>query len=173
MAQTTLSKPSWSQQLYAAFDMFEMDDKQGCISILQAVLSEPSVPRYWRIQALVALATAVDDWYDAEEYQQEAEILYRSTRNLFPRGCDTDMDTLLARNRILLDHLALELDDTMPDVIRALREQEEGEEQETDGEEPNTSGDDDDDDDKDSEDDGPDDGRDADSAHDEEDEAGP
>jgi hypothetical protein len=66
MAQTTLSKPSWSQQLYAAFDMFEMDDKQGCISILQAILSEPSVPRYWRIQALVALATAVDDWYDAE-----------------------------------------------------------------------------------------------------------
>ncbi|KAG9728816.1 hypothetical protein KCU73_g12278, partial [Aureobasidium melanogenum] len=95
MAQTTLSNPSWSQQLYAAFDMFEMDDKQGCISILQAILSEPSVPRYWRIQALVALATAVDDWYDAEEYQQEAEILYRSTRILFPRGCDTDMDTLL------------------------------------------------------------------------------
>ncbi|KAI4759147.1 hypothetical protein E4T52_08609 [Aureobasidium sp. EXF-3400] len=171
MAQTTLSKPSWSQQLYAAFDMFEMDDKQGCISILQAILSEPSVPRYWRIQALVALATAVDDWYDAEE----AEILYRSTRILFPRGCDTDMDTLLARNRILLDHLALELDDTMPDVIRALREQEEGEEQETDGEEPDTTGDDEDDDedDDDSEDDGPDDGRDADSGHDEEDEAGP
>lgn len=66
MAQTTLAKPSWSQQLYAAFDMFEMDDKQGCISILQTIVSEPGVPRYWRIQALVALATAVDDWSDAE-----------------------------------------------------------------------------------------------------------
>ncbi|KAG9847726.1 hypothetical protein KCU98_g5813, partial [Aureobasidium melanogenum] len=169
MAQNTLSKPSWSQKLLAAFDMFEMDDKQGCISILQAILSEPSVPHYWRIQALVALATAVDDWHDAEEYQLEAEILYRSTRILFPRGCDNDMDTLLARNRVLLDHLALELDYTMLDVIRALREQEEAEgEQETDGEDLETSDDDDD-----SEDDGPDDGHDADGGHDEDDEADP
>ncbi|KEQ65713.1 uncharacterized protein M437DRAFT_23824, partial [Aureobasidium melanogenum CBS 110374] len=137
----------WTQRLYAAFDMFEMDDKQGCITILQAIVSEPGVPRYWRIQALVALATAVDDWYDAEEFQQEAEVLYRSMRILFPRGCDTDMDTLLARSRVLLDHLALELDDAMPDSIRALREQEEGEEEhEMDGEELDTDDDDDDDD---------------------------
>lgn len=66
MAQTSLAKPTWTQQLYAAFDMFEMDDKQGCITILQAIVSEPGVPRYRRIQALVAIATAVDDWYDAE-----------------------------------------------------------------------------------------------------------
>lgn len=79
------------------------------------------------------------------------------------------MDTLLARNRVLLDHLALELDDTMLDVIRALREQEEAEgEQETDGEDLKTSDDDDD-----SEDDGPDDGHDADGGHDEDDEADP
>ncbi|KAH0369327.1 hypothetical protein KCU65_g3467, partial [Aureobasidium melanogenum] len=153
--------------------MFEMDEKQGCIAILQVIVKEPGVPRYWRIQALVALATAVDDWYDAEEYQQDAEILYRSTRILFPRGCDTEMDTLLARNRVLLDHLALELDDTMPDGIRALREREEGEEeQETDGEEPGTSDDDDDEDDDDSEDDSPDDGR-TDGGQVEEDGAGP
>lgn len=85
------------------------------------------------------------------------------------------MDTLLARNRVLLDHLALELENTMPDGIRALREQEEGEdEQGSDGKEPGTSADDDDDedDDDDSEDEGPDDG-DADGGRDEEDEASP
>lgn len=57
------------------------------------------------------------------------------------------MDSLLATDRVLLDHLALELDYTMPDGIRALREQAEAEdEQETDGEGQDTSDEDDDDD---------------------------
>lgn len=41
-------------------------DKQNCIPILQAILSDASVPPYWRVQALVALASAVTDWYEAE-----------------------------------------------------------------------------------------------------------
>lgn len=91
-------------------------------------------------------------------------------RILFPRGCDTDMDTLLANSRVLLDHLAIELDDNMPDGIRALREQEEGEEeQETDSEEPDI----DDDDDDDSELESPGETHVADGVHGEEDEASP
>ncbi|KAK6001195.1 hypothetical protein QM012_003278 [Aureobasidium pullulans] len=172
MAPTALPSTSWSQQFYAAFYMLE-NDKPGCIPLLQAILSESSVPRHWRIQALIALASAVEDWYEAEGYQQEAEILWRSTRIMFPKGCDDEMDGLLARSRVLLDHLAHELDDTMPDGIRLLREQaEEEDEQETDGEDQGTS-DDDEDEDDDSEVDGPDDGWNADGGQDEEDEVSP
>ncbi|CAD0098603.1 unnamed protein product [Aureobasidium mustum] len=161
MAPTTFSNPNWSQQLYTAFSM-PRNDKQNCIPILQAILSDANVPPYWRIQALVALASAVTDWYEAEEYQQEAEILYRLTYMVFPKGCDDETDGLLARNRNLLDHLALELEDTMPDSIRALREEAEAEdEQGTDDEY------------DDSDDDESDNGWDTDGSHDEEDEAGP
>ena len=88
------------------------------------------------------------------------------------------MDRLLAETRVLLDHLALDLDDIMPDSIRALREEAEAaDEQETDDEDPDTSDDDDDDDsdddDDDSDDDESDDGWDTDGKHDGQDDAGP
>lgn len=88
---------------------------------------------------------------------------------VFPKGCDDDTDSLLARYRNLLDHLALELEDAMPDSIRASREEAVAEdEQETDGEGPGTSDDDENDD---SDDDESDDGWDTDCSHDEGDEA--
>ncbi|CAD0085132.1 unnamed protein product, partial [Aureobasidium vineae] len=62
-------------------------------------------PRFWRIQTLTLLANAVEDWYEAETYQQAAEMLYKSTRILFPPGCDDGMDAALYRNRLLLDQL--------------------------------------------------------------------
>lgn len=58
-----------------------------------------------------------------QKYQRQAEMLWRSSRRLLAAGVDDEFDRTLCINRGLLDQLAVELINEMPDGIRGLLEE--------------------------------------------------
>jgi hypothetical protein len=60
MAHTTV------QQMRLAVDLLDQGNEQGCITTLQALLLQPTLPPFWRIHALALLAHTVDDWFEAK-----------------------------------------------------------------------------------------------------------
>jgi hypothetical protein len=75
-----------------------------------------------------------------QRHQRQAEILWQMSRRLIPVDVDHEFDRTLQVNRGFLNHIAVELEEEMPDQLKALRGEATAEADEDDG----TSGDDDD-----------------------------
>jgi hypothetical protein len=54
-------------------------------------------------------------------YQRQAEILWQMSRRLISVDVDHEFDRTLQVNRGLLNHIAVELEEEMPDQLRGLR----------------------------------------------------
>ncbi|THX18121.1 hypothetical protein D6D13_00454 [Aureobasidium pullulans] len=120
----------WRDEINAAIEMLNDRDAEGCINALHTLLLNPRVPDYWRIRAYVLCGKATNDWYEAENYQYAAELLWAVSRRLWPAGYDEDFDQTLHTNRTFLDEFAVDLDAEMPDELREFRKNAEKKEQE-------------------------------------------
>jgi hypothetical protein len=67
------------------------------------LLADPAIPRYHNMKVLLLLASAVDDWYDANGYRIDAEAIWQITRRWHPEGQDDILDTYMSDVRALLD----------------------------------------------------------------------
>jgi hypothetical protein len=56
-----------------------------------------------------------------QRYQRQAETLWQMSRRLISVDVDHEFDRTLQVNRGLLNHIAVELEEEMPDQLRALR----------------------------------------------------
>jgi hypothetical protein len=56
-----------------------------------------------------------------QRYQKQAEILWQMSRRLIPVDVDHEFDRTLQVNRGFLDHIAVELEEEMPDQLKALQ----------------------------------------------------
>jgi hypothetical protein len=57
-----------------------------------------------------------------QRYQRQAEILWQMSRRLISVDVDHEFDRTLQVNRGLLNHIAVELEEEMPDQLRATAE---------------------------------------------------
>jgi hypothetical protein len=55
--------------------------------------------------------------------QRHAEVLWQMSRRLIPVDIDHEFDRTLQVNRGFLDQIAIELEEEMPDQLRALQEE--------------------------------------------------
>ncbi|KAI5202874.1 hypothetical protein E4T39_04451 [Aureobasidium subglaciale] len=129
MAPPALPETFWSEQIDFAADMLRRRDEAGGISKLKSLLLDSRLPCYWRIRAYAFLAKASEDWYEAEDYQYAAEMLWTSTRNLIPFKQDNDFDEVTNENRSFLNRLAVQMDTDMPEDLRTFRKISDGDEE--------------------------------------------
>ncbi|KAK6006528.1 hypothetical protein QM012_006938 [Aureobasidium pullulans] len=84
------------------------------VAACEALLTDPDLPRYYRIKTLILLASAHKDWRKKESLRLRAEHTWTESRRLHPQGQNNTTDSVLAELRESLDELKTEQQKTMP-----------------------------------------------------------
>ncbi|KAH0335156.1 hypothetical protein KCU81_g9172, partial [Aureobasidium melanogenum] len=99
------------QNAKTAIDAGNMTDG---LAACESLLTDPDLPRYYRIKTLILLASATKEWRQKESLRLRAEHTWTESRRLHPEGQNTTTDTVLAELRESLDELKTEQQKTMP-----------------------------------------------------------
>ncbi|KAG9688219.1 hypothetical protein KCU95_g12079, partial [Aureobasidium melanogenum] len=99
------------QNAKTAIDAGNMTDG---LAVCESLLTDPDLPRYYRIKTLILLASATKEWRQKESLRLRAEHTWTESRRLHPEGQNTTTDTVLAELRESLDELKTEQQKTMP-----------------------------------------------------------
>ncbi|KAG9846101.1 hypothetical protein KCU98_g6628, partial [Aureobasidium melanogenum] len=84
------------------------------LAACETLLTDPELPRYYRIKTLILLASANKEWRQKESLRLRAEHTWTESRRLHPEGQNNTTDTVLAELRKSLDELKTEHLKTMP-----------------------------------------------------------
>ncbi|KAI4719890.1 hypothetical protein E4T48_03880 [Aureobasidium sp. EXF-10727] len=86
------------------------------LATCESLLTDPELPRYYRIKTLILLASANKAWRQKEDLRLRAEHTWNESRKLHPQGQNETTDSVLAELRASLDELKTEQTETMPQV---------------------------------------------------------
>ncbi|KAG9655048.1 hypothetical protein KCU95_g10553, partial [Aureobasidium melanogenum] len=84
------------------------------LAACETLLTDPELPRYYRIKTFILLASANKEWRQKESLRLRAEHTWTESRRLHPEGQNNTTDTVLAELRKSLDELKTEHLKTMP-----------------------------------------------------------
>lgn len=71
----------------------QADDFERCIQLAKDNLTDPTLPRYYRMKNLLLVASSEDDWYVAERCRLEVEQIWY-TVNRLTDGCKAEITAL-------------------------------------------------------------------------------
>lgn len=83
---------------------YDEEKDEQCIEGAQYMLNSCSMSLFLRMKLYALISMASDDWFDAEQYRNRAELLYATEINKLPVGTALDTDSVNMRNE--LDELA-------------------------------------------------------------------
>lgn len=83
---------------------YDEEKDEQCIEGAQYMLNSYSMSLFLRMKLYALISMATDDWFDAEQYRNRAELLYATEINKLPVGTTSDTDFVNMRNE--LDELA-------------------------------------------------------------------
>jgi hypothetical protein len=93
--------------------LYDNDELETCITKARELLRDPTITRYYRMRALVVLASTLGDWSEANACYEEAETLWQVHRRWHPEGEDIESDAAMAALREFLDEIKQVLQDEL------------------------------------------------------------
>lgn len=111
---------SYSENWEAARSLFD-DDREECVRLAKANLTDPELPHYWRMRNFILLGFALANWTEANSYKMLAETLY--TASWLEAVSDMNEEDLAALKvlREELDHLEAWRDEQLDAMISQER----------------------------------------------------
>ncbi|EAT77947.1 hypothetical protein HBH56_178930 [Parastagonospora nodorum] len=90
MPQDPYKSSLYRKQYEAARTQFDTQDMDGCIAAAKHNLTDPTLPPYYVIKNSILVASALDDWNDADIFRLAAEQEWRTSYIAANRQGDAD-----------------------------------------------------------------------------------
>ena len=95
--------------------LFDNDQLDEAVDIACDMLDDNGSPRYHRIKLLLLVAASAEDWWDVDQYLEQAQTLWLMARRFNPVGADEAVDAAMQELRGSLDTVQADHDSKRPD----------------------------------------------------------